>query len=91
MRLSKVFTDMPLAVDSPVDLGVAATCRACRRCAEACPAGAISAAEDPSWKTVCEANNPGVLRYPLNAIECLAHWRRTGRSTATIRPSPLRW
>jgi len=90
VRLCKVFTDMPLAADSPIEFGVGETCRACRRCAEACPAGAISTAPAPSFETVCPANNPGVLRYPVNAVECLRHWRRTGRScSACLAACPL--
>lgn len=80
VRISKVFTDMPLAADWPIEHGVAEACRECRRCVEACGAGAVSDADEPSFRTVCPANNPGVRRWAVDALACLAAWRRHGRS-----------
>jgi NAD-dependent dihydropyrimidine dehydrogenase PreA subunit len=40
-RLVAVLTDLPLAPDSPVDIGVEDLCVACRRCVEDCPPRAI--------------------------------------------------
>lgn len=83
VRICKVFTDMPLAADGPVELGAAEACGTCRLCAEACPVGAIGDAPDPSFDTVCPANNPGVRRYPVDAVKCLAFWRRSGQNCST--------
>lgn len=41
VRLATVLTDMPLAYDSPVDIGVEDLCLGCRRCTIDCPADAI--------------------------------------------------
>jgi epoxyqueuosine reductase len=41
-RLAAVLTDVPLAVDSPVDIGVEDVCAVCRRCLDDCPPGALS-------------------------------------------------
>ncbi len=41
-RLVAVATDLPLAVDAPVDIGVDDLCAGCQRCTLDCPAGAIS-------------------------------------------------
>jgi len=41
-RLSTVLTDLPLKLDSPVDIGVDDFCTNCQICNKACPAGAIS-------------------------------------------------
>ncbi|MGE0556416.1 MAG: 4Fe-4S dicluster domain-containing protein [Gemmatimonadales bacterium] len=41
VRLAAVLTDLPLALDQPVDLAVDDLCLVCRRCAEDCPPGAI--------------------------------------------------
>ncbi len=41
-RLATVLTDLPLASDAPVDIGVDDLCMACRRCVIDCPPGAIS-------------------------------------------------
>jgi reductive dehalogenase len=37
-----VTTDMPLAVDRPIDFGLQDTCTKCRKCARECPCNAIS-------------------------------------------------
>ena len=41
IRLATVLTDLPLAVDAPVDIGVEDLCAKCRRCVVDCPPGAI--------------------------------------------------
>jgi Pyruvate/2-oxoacid:ferredoxin oxidoreductase delta subunit len=40
-RLVAVLTDLPLAPDAPVDIGVEDLCAVCRRCVEDCPPKAI--------------------------------------------------
>jgi epoxyqueuosine reductase len=40
-RLAAVLTDLPLAPDSPVDIGVQDVCAFCRRCVDDCPPRAI--------------------------------------------------
>jgi len=40
-RLAAVLTDLPLAVDAPVDIGVQDVCALCRRCVDDCPPRAI--------------------------------------------------
>ena len=40
-RLAAVLTNLPLAVDEPVDIGVDDLCNKCRRCVVDCPPGAI--------------------------------------------------
>ena len=51
VRLAKVFTDMPMACDKPIDFGVTGFCKQCKRCAGACPAKALSFDDEPSFKT----------------------------------------
>ncbi len=41
IRLGTVTTDLPLAIDSPVDIGVQAMCTDCNKCAINCPAQCI--------------------------------------------------
>jgi ferredoxin len=41
LRLAAVLTDLPLAVDGPVDIGVDDLCKSCLRCVQDCPPGAI--------------------------------------------------
>jgi epoxyqueuosine reductase QueG len=40
-RLAAVLTDLPLAADAPVDIGVDDLCLTCQRCVVDCPPGAI--------------------------------------------------
>ena len=42
LRLATVLTDLPLALDGPVDIGVEDLCASCRRCTTDCPVDAIS-------------------------------------------------
>ena len=41
-KTAVVTTDMPLAVDEPIDFGLQDTCNTCRKCARECPCNAIS-------------------------------------------------
>jgi len=69
-RLSCVTTDMPLAHDEPVDLGVQDFCEKCRKCADNCPSGTIPRGE----KTLVR----GVWKWKLNEEACLSFWGKTG-------------
>ena len=85
VRLSTVFTDLPLRAGTPVTTG---RCGACRRCVDACPAGA---GRDVTWQAgmarevlydekACEAE---LDRYPhLGGVcgVCIAvcPWGREG-------------
>jgi reductive dehalogenase len=71
VRLSAVTTDMELAVDKPVDIGVEDFCRICRKCAETCPSQSIPAAVD-----MTEEN--GMLRWKLDADSCFGYWGKIG-------------
>ena len=50
IRLFSIITDLPLALDKPIDFGLQEFCRHCMKCAEACPAGALSFEKEPSWE-----------------------------------------
>jgi len=67
LRLATVTTDLPMAVDGPVDLGVQQFCEKCRLCAMACPAGAIPQGEKVAVR--------GVRRWKLGAGRCYHYWR----------------
>jgi len=87
VRICKVLTDLPLEADPPVDMGLTKICRGCVRCVAACPGDAIDDAPEPSYNTACRSNNPGILRWPVNAEKCLAFWRRNGGSCSTCIPA----
>ena len=44
---------------------------------------AADAGPELSFETVCESNNPGVLRWPVNAHKCYAFWQQNGTSCST--------
>lgn len=65
-RTGVVTTDLPMALDSPVNHHIQDFCGYCAMCAESCPVNAIPAGE----KTVVR----GVKKWPLNADACLTYW-----------------
>jgi len=61
-KAAVVTTDLPLAVDRPVDFGLQDFCARCMKCAEACPSRAISAGGK-------EMHN-GYEKWPVDAERC---------------------
>jgi epoxyqueuosine reductase len=87
-RIGKVFTNLPLEVDQPIDIGVQAFCEKCERCSVHCPSGAIKSGartEEP-WD---ESNNRGMLKWPVHAMKCLDWWVKNGsHCSVCIRVCP---
>jgi reductive dehalogenase len=73
-RLCKVFTDLPLVPDQPVDFGIRSFCETCHACAQACPADAIRFDERTTEPTSI-SNRKGILRWPVNVGNCYLFWR----------------
>ncbi len=78
VRLCKVFTDLPLISDSPIEFGVLDFCRTCKTCAEACPSSSISYDDNPSWAGPTRSNNPGILKWYVNVESCYKYWTLNG-------------
>ncbi len=78
-RLRGLVTDLPLAIDKPIDFGMQEFCRHCKKCADACPVGALSKDKEPTWEPQGEWNNPGKLAYYENSVKCSSYY--TLRST----------
>jgi len=74
VRLAKVFTDLPLEPDRPIEFGVQKVCRACKKCAERCPAQCIPYG-DPTMEGYNRSNNPGMRKWYVDAEKCLKFWR----------------
>ena len=70
VRICKVLTDLPLEPDKPIDFGITEYCKKCRKCAKTCEAKAISDEIEPSFEGVSPSNNPGVLKWYVNAELC---------------------
>jgi len=62
-KCGAVTTDLPLAPDNPIDFGLHDFCRVCKKCADNCPAGAITHDADP-----VEYN--GYLRWNSDMRKC---------------------
>ncbi len=75
VRLHKVFTDLPLAPDKPVEFGVWEFCRRCTKCARHCPGQAIGYGE-PTLAVNNQSNREGVLNWPVDAEKCLSYWAK---------------
>ncbi len=73
IRLCKVFTDLPLVTDAPIEFGVWDFCRQCQKCAHFCPGQAIEYGK-PNYEVHNISNNSGLSRWPLNAEKCFAFW-----------------
>jgi epoxyqueuosine reductase len=84
VRVSKILTDLPLALDKPIDAGIMEFCRRCKKCAEACPSESLSFADEPTWETQGDWNNPGHKAYFENAVTCRAYWREQAGTNCGI-------
>lgn len=70
LKIGAVLTNLPLLADAPVDFGLVDFCRACRRCAQMCPARAISFGEP-------EMVN-GLYQWPHDGRKCMEKWMTAG-------------
>ena len=84
VRISKVFTNMPLAIDEPIEFGVKQFCDVCKKCAIHCPGQAVMYG-DQTAEALNESNNPGVMKWPLNAEKCIKFWASNKGSCTTCR------
>jgi len=89
VRISKVFTDLPLVPDQPIEFGVWDFCNKCQKCAEHCPSQAIMYGE-PTTQINNMSNREGLFRWPINAEKCFSYWAANGASCANcIRVCPF--
>jgi reductive dehalogenase len=61
-KAAVVTTDLPLAVDKPIDFGLQDFCSKCAKCAQKCPAQAISFGDKVMYN--------GYERWPLDVQKC---------------------
>ncbi len=73
IRLGKVFTDMPLSHDAPINFGVNAMCQICRRCADGCPVKAIPQGA-PNTERHNQSNIKGVEKWSVDGEKCFGFW-----------------
>lgn len=65
-----IITDLPLAETKPIDAGIFRFCHTCKKCAEMCPTGALSMADEPSWETKGPWNRPGLKGFYEDGLAC---------------------
>ena len=63
-KAAVVTTDLPLAVDTPIDFGLQDFCNKCGKCARECPSGAISHGD--------KVMHNGYEKWPNNVEKCTA-------------------
>jgi reductive dehalogenase len=85
VRLCKVFTNIDFgdAYDQPRSWGITEFCKSCMKCAEACPANAISFDEETSFEPTYEFsgepgytwnNHIGLKKWHSDAKKCFNFW-----------------
>jgi len=82
-RIAKVYTDLPLVPDKPIDFGLQRFCETCQACAHACPVQAIPRG-DRSLELTSVSNRPGIRRWHVNVAKCLQFWVANGGSPAGL-------
>ena len=89
VRLAKVFTDLPLIPDKPIEFGVWDFCLICEKCAKKCPSKSIMFGE-PTVDPHNISNRAGVMAWHINAETCLAFWADNGMDCSNcIRSCPF--
>ena len=78
VRLCKIFTELPLERDKPIEFGVKEFCKKCKLCAKNCETGAISMDDEPSFEVACRSNSPGTLKWYVNSEQCYLFWCENG-------------
>ncbi len=88
IRISKVFTNLPLTQDRPIDIGVQKFCEVCELCSMYCPSKSLMKGErtDQPWNF---HNVPGLKKWPVKAMQCLDFWVKNGNHCSVcIRVCP---
>lgn len=73
VRISKIFTNIPLVHDKPIKFGVTEFCNECRRCYDACPVDAITDGP-PTNEGHNQSNVNGVVKWTTNCEKCFGYW-----------------
>jgi reductive dehalogenase len=77
VRLCKIFTNLPLTVDAPLEFGVTDFCEACQKCAKHCPGQAITSGPRTS-EPVNISNAGGSLKWYVDGEKCFKFWSKNG-------------
>ncbi len=81
VRLGKIFTDLPMAPDSPRPFGVAEFCEQCQACVEGCPVKAVPAGP-PGPPPPGPSYIRGVIKWTVDAEKCFGYWAQQNTDCA---------
>lgn len=81
LRFSKIFTNMPLAHDTPRPRGVRAFCDICTKCADACPVKALPYGS-PRISGASRSEIKGVRKWTSDAARCFGFWAKMASDCA---------
>ena len=73
VRLGRIYTNMPLEHDKPINFGVQKFCRICKHCAKTCPSKSIPMGE-PTDTPLSISNHQGIRKWTVNVESCFAFW-----------------
>jgi ferredoxin len=79
-RMGSVATSIPMALDSPIDAGIAACCDKCRACRIYCPADAVPDERSPS----AGKDHLGNDRYVVDTGRCFPYFARNYYCSACL-------
>lgn len=80
VRIEKIYTDLEIKPDKPITFGVQEFCRKCKKCADLCPADALSWEEEPTEKPSIDSisSHPGVTKWYQDNEKCIGQWEKYG-------------
>jgi epoxyqueuosine reductase QueG len=81
LRFSKIFTNLPLAHDTPRPKGVRAFCDICTKCADACPVKALPYGP-PQVGGANVSAIKGVRKWTSDAEKCFSFWAKMASDCA---------
>ncbi len=85
VRLGKIYTDLPMALDKPLHFGVKEFCGICRACTRGCPVKAIPDGA-PTNQTYNQSNIKGIKKWTVNGEKCFGYWvAQNGECAICIR------
>jgi epoxyqueuosine reductase QueG len=73
VRLEKVLTNRPLALEKPVPFGVREFCQNCRKCSNSCPVSAIAKSAATN-KPLNESNIKGITKWTVDGETFFSYW-----------------
>lgn len=82
IRLCKIFTNLPMSYDKPINCGVVEFCKRCKKCAETCPSRALSFDDEPSFQVRGPWNNPGHKAWFEDSYRCFEFWQHVDNGCA---------